>query len=587
MPIDGVVTRNIASELKSTLTGGKIDKVSQPETDEVILSIRNKNENFRLLLSASPNYPRVHLTNTNKRNPINAPMFCMVLRKHIISGKIINIEQFNLDRIIKIYIECYDDLGILSNKILTCEIMGRHSNIILIDEKSNTVVDSIKHITSDMSSFRQIMPGIAYKYPPKQDKINPLEFNCDDLMERISKNTQDLKTEKFIANNIEGISIFASREIINNAGIGSGFSILNLSGEKTDALMDSVKAFIQKIIDKSFEPCIYYDDSHATDFYSFRLRYLGNFKSDSYKSISETIEKFFYNKDKADRIKQKSADILRVVNNNLNRCLKKLSIQKEKLLQCSSKDKWKINADLIMSNLYSIKKGDNNIKALNYFDEKGSFIDIPLDIMLTPVQNAQKYYKIYNKYKNAEKAVKVQEEENLNEIEYFENQLINLQNCTEDDEIEEIRNELVSQGYIKKRKKTASRKRTQSKPLHFVSESGTDIYVGKNNVQNDFLTFKLSNPSDIWMHTKNIPGSHVIIRTSNKAVDQKVIIEAASLAAFYSKAKNSSNVPVDYTERKNVKKPSGAKPGMVIYYTNKTIYITPDDNVISNMKRIE
>lgn len=584
MPIDGVVVRNIVKELNSLLIDGRIDKITQPEVDEINIIIRNNGQNYKLLLSSSPTYPRVHITTLSKQSPINAPMFCMVLRKHISGGRIVRIEQYNLDRIIKIYIEAYDELGSLSNKILVCEIMGRHSNIILVSEGNGVVIDSIKHVTPDISSFRQVLPGITYKYPPFQNKLEPLNFSMSDFENRLESAPSGTKLAKFISNTINGISIFGAREICYNTVLDEDIALSGLSPESKQRLLSSVKVFIDRIAAGDFSPCLYFEGSELYDFYSFDLNYLKHMKLENKQSISDTIEIFYYRKDKSDRIKQRSADILKIVKLNLDRCLKKLSIQNEKLIECQGKDKWKLYGDLITANLYSLKKGDPTARVINYYDENQDYMNIPLDLSLTPPQNAQRYYKKYNKEKTAEEMTKEQKKENLEEIQYLENQLVNIENCTEDEEIEEIRNELISLGYIKKKRKTSSRKIKQSKPMHYVSSDGTDIYVGKNNVQNDYLTTKFAEPGDIWLHTKNIPGSHVIIKSGSPS--DSTLLEAAALSAYYSKAKNSSNVPVDYTDRKNVKKPSGAKPGMVIYYTNRTVYVTPDEEMINKLKQV-
>lgn len=584
MPLDGVVVRNIVYELNGRLINGRIDKITQPEEDEIIMTIRSSGENYKLLLSSSATYPRIHLTGSSKQSPINAPLFCMVLRKHLSGGRIVKIEQYNLDRIVKIFVEGYDELGNLSNKVLIIEIMGRHSNIILVNEGTGSVIDSIKHISPDMSSFRQVLPGLTYKLPPMQDKMEPLSFSTSEFEKRLNQAPDVSKLGKFLSSAINGINIFAAREICYNSGLDEDVSISSLDVNSRAVLVETLKAFTDNIVKGEFLPCLYYDDNMLYDFYSFNLNYLKHLKIEERTSISHAIEEFYFGKDKYDRLKQRSSDILKIVNTNLDRCLKKLSIQEEKLLECKGKDRWKIYGDLIMSNLYSLQKGDSSAKVVNFYDENQELIEIPLDIMLSPSQNAQRYYKKYNKEKTAETMVLEQKKENLSEIEYLENQLVNINNCTEENEIEEIRSELISMGYIKKNRKTASKKVKQSKPLHYLSSDGTHIYVGKNNVQNDFLTTKFAEPQDIWLHTKNIPGSHVIIKRGQEPVSDEALLEGANLAAFYSKARNSSSVPVDYTERKNVKKPSGAKPGMVIYYTNKTVYVTPDEDSIKKLK---
>jgi predicted ribosome quality control (RQC) complex YloA/Tae2 family protein len=587
MPLDGIVVRNIAEELHSLLVNGRIDKISQPEIDEIIIFIRNNGQNYRLLLSSSPNYPRVHLTDTPKENPISPPMFCMVLRKHLLGGRIIQIEQYNLDRILKIHMEAHDELGGLSSKVLYCEIMGRHSNIILVNENSGIVIDSIKHVTPEISSYRLVMPGTAYKYPPMQDKLEPLEFNIKDFERRLYAEASGLKLQNFISRNINGFSVLPAREICFIAGLEADSIVPSLDDEQKLSIIRSTSAFIERVSQAAPLPAIYYLDSDIYDFYSLELKHLGHLEKKNYSSISQAIETFYYNVDSADRVRQKTAGMLKVVNTNLDRCLKKLSIQEQKLLECKGKEKWKLFGDLIMSNLYCINKGDSKAEVLNYFNENGGSVEIPLDTILTPVENAQRYYRKYNKDKIAEVAVLEQKKENLEEINYLESQIVNLNNSTENQEIDEIRNELISLGYVKKRKKTASRKQEQSKPTHYISSEGYDIYVGRNNVQNDYLTTKFAFSEDIWMHTKNIPGSHVIIKSGGRSVSESVLLEAALLAAYYSKAKSSSNVPVDYTERKNVRKPQGAKPGMVIYYTNRTIYVTPDEVKVNNMNIVK
>lgn len=587
MPLDGVVVRNIVNELIALLSGGKIDKISQPEPDEVILTIRNNGQNFKLLLSASPSYPRVHITNTLKQNPIEAPMFCMVMRKHLSGGKIIGFEQYNLDRIIKIYIENYDELGNLSTKIIICEIMGRRSNITLVNQSNFMIIDSIKHLTAEMNSFRQVLPGITYKYPPIQDKLEPLDFNDDEFRRRLISSAEDAKLGKFISGSINGFSSLAAEEICHNAGLDPEIMVHSLSSSAELDLKRSLTRFIECVKTNDFKPSIYMNKSSIYDFYSFKLNCLNSFEIDSIPDISSTIEHFYEVKDKIDRARQKSSDLYKIVNTNLSRCYKKLSIQEEKLMECGNKDKWRSFGDLIMANLYNIKKGDSKALVPDLYDENQPTVEIILDMLLTPVENAQRYYRKYNKEKTAELITVKQREENHEEIDYLEGLQINLENCTENDEIDEIRNELISACYIKKNKKGASRKKSQSSPLHFLSSDGIDIYVGKNNVQNDYLTTRFAEPSDIWLHTKNIPGSHVIIKLNNEQASDNTIFEAASLAAFYSKSRNSSNIPVDYTERKNVKKPSGSKPGMVIYYTNRTIYVTPDKDYISSIKNIK
>lgn len=584
MPLDGIVVRNIVLELNSCLIDGRIDRITQPEKDEVDFTVRNRGKGYRLLLSSSSSYPRVNLTDMQKQSPSTAPMFCMVLRKHLSGGRIVGIEQYSIDRVIKFHIESYDELGTLSVKILICEIMGRHSNIILINEADGRIIDSIRRITPDMSSFRQILPGLQYRYPPSQDKLNPLCFDGKEFFGRLNGSGDTVKLGRFLAGTIDGINIFAAREICYRAGLDEDVPVSSLDNDARKMLSAALNGFTASALECRFAPCIYYHGDDAVDFYCMKLSYLGYLNVKDMPSVSDALEEFYRSRDTHDRLRQKSSDMLKVINSNLNRCCRKLAIQQEKLKECGQKDRWRLYGDLIMSNLYKIRKGDSSADAADYFDGSGKQVEIPLDIALTPVENAQRYYKRYNKEKNAEAATEIQKRENQEEIEYLESQLVNIENCTEPDELNEIRDELVSLSYIKTKRSRKRQKITKSKPLHYISSDGHHIYVGKNNVQNDYLTTRFADPGDIWMHTKKIPGSHVIIKRTENEVTKSAIEEGAMLASYYSKARNSSNVPVDYTERRNVKKPSGAKPGMVVYYTNRTLYVTPDGEFI---KRLE
>lgn len=429
-----------------------------------------------------------------------------------------------------------------------------------------------------------MLPGIKYVYPPAQDKISPLNFDEKCFLTRLDSSPSNIKLGKFIVQSIDGINIFAAREICFNAGLDEDAIPAGLDAVSKNKLISSISGFSGDIAGRKFMPCIYFQDDEPVDFYSLSLHYLKSLSRKTMPSISETVEEFYYSKDRKDKLKQKSSDIRKIISGNLERCYKKLSIQEEKLLECNEKDRWRLFGDLVMANIYNIKKGDSEAKLINFYDENSTTINIPLNITLTPSENAQKFYKVYNKEKSAEKAVLLQKEENTEEIEYLETQLVNIENCTEDIEIDEIRNELTSLGYIRARKKAARAKQKQSKPMHYTSSDGFDIYVGKNNVQNDYLTTKFAEPYDIWLHTKKIPGSHVIIKCDRKKVSDTALFEGASLASYFSKARGSSNVPVDYTEKKNVKKPSGAKPGMVIYYTNRTIFVTADPKMIRDLK---
>ncbi|NLM35403.1 MAG: fibronectin/fibrinogen-binding protein [Clostridiales bacterium] len=577
MALDGIFLHSLCLELKDNILNGKVDKINQPEKDEIIITFRKDNKNIKVLISASSNYPRIHITERSKANPMQPPMFCMLLRKYLIGAKLINIEQRHCDRILCLDFESRDEMGFDSIYTLIVEIMGRHSNITLIRKRDNIVMDSIKHITPNINSYRSIYPGINYKFPPEPNKLNPLDFSEDvniDLDSSVSISDSSILTKIFT-----GVSSLLSKEIVY-------LFQTNSSGNKPDDLKNLLKFaknFFQSINQNSFTYTLYSDSKgNYKDFYCFYLSTMKDYKVTKYDTASKLLDLFYYTKDKQDRLNQKSSDLQKLVINNIDRCKKKSIILKQSLQECKQKDKYKLYGELLTANIYSIKEGDKSVKVYNYYSEKEEYIIIPLKENNTPSENIQYYFKKYNKLKKTEEAALEQLEKNEAELEYLQSVLTNILNCDSYDEIEDVRNELVETGYIKFKKSSGKTKKAQSKPLHFLSSDGIDIYVGKNNIQNDYLTLKFADKKDIWLHTKNIPGSHVIIKNNNNISD-KTLEEAAILAAYYSKAKDSTKVAVDYTEVKNVKKPSGAKPGMVIYTTNKTIYVDPYE---INLKKV-
>lgn len=585
MPFDGSVVSSIVHELNNKLVNGKIDKVYQPEKDELIISVRSYRETYKLLLSASSTYPRVHITEKNKSNPTVPPSFCMLLRKHLLGGRITSVRQPEFERVIEIDIDSADELGYSTHKILIAEIMGRHSNIIFIDKPTRKIIDSVKRVSFEISSVREILPGRVYEYPPSGNKTNPLKASRESFIERIAKIPVSIKAEKYIVNSYNGLSPVMARDICLRASVDGDTDLKQCSSQVIEGLYTSFSKFQDAVLCASFNPNIIYKDGTASDFSCFMLDIYRSCDRQEFSSISEAVERFYYEKDLKDRIKQKSGDIHKIVTNRLERCYKKLEILGGELQDAADSEKYKIFGDLIMSNIYYLKKGQEKARLQNYYSPQGEYIDIPMDIQLSPSANAQRYYKRYNKSKNAINKINIQIEENRQEIMYLETQLDNLDKCTEELEIEEIRNELAEQGYTKSRKAAGGKHVKASKPMVFISSSGLEIYVGKNNVQNDYLTLKLAANRDLWLHTKDIPGSHVIVKTDGKNVDDATLAEAANLAAYYSKGRMSSKVPVDYTLKKNVKKPAGAKPGMVIYENHQTIYITPDEAKVNNIKQ--
>ncbi len=579
MALDGIAISAVVSELKALLIGGRIDKIYQPHKDEILMSVRNNSKVFKILFSANPNQPRINITKLQYNNPITAPLFCMVLRKHISGGRISQISQYGLERIVKIDVDAVNDMGDNVKLSLITEIMSKHSNIILTDQ-NNCVIDSIKRVTHEISSVREILPKKIYVTPPSQNKIDPLEADFNSFYELLIKS--QTKTQQFIYKTYMGISPMSASEIAFNAGVYSESYTENLSKSDIENLYNSFNATMDNIKENSFSPEIICQNDKVIDFYPFCSNQFGSLKKIKFNSMSELLEKFYSEKDNLYHIRQKSHDMRRIVLNNIERCVKKEEIQLKTINDAKHMDTWRLKGELITANIYSVKKGDKKFEAVNYYDDSMPKIDIELDENLSPSENAQIYYNKYNKAKRALAAVEIQKKQNEYEKEYLESVLSCIDLAETEAELDDIKTELVSQGFIKNKTKTNNnKKQKKSKPLHYVSSDGYDIFVGKSNTQNDELTLHTAKNSDIWLHTKNIPGSHVIISTNgNIQVPDNTLLQAAMLAAFYSKAKTGSNVPVDYTPKKFVKKPSGAKPGMVIYEKNNTIYVTPDVSLL-------
>ncbi|EJO5346964.1 NFACT family protein [Clostridium botulinum] len=570
MALDGIFLFSIINEMNTKILNGRVDKVTQPEKDEIVLSIKNNRKTYKLLISSSAVYPKIHFTDIPKKNPMQPPMFCMVLRKYLNSSKIINIRQLDTDRIVLIDFESANEMGFNSIYTLIVEIMGRHSNITLIRKRDNIIMDSIKHVTPEINSVRNLYPSIEYVYPPASLKLNPFNFSLKDFKNYIENNNVKLNKTMF-SNIFTGVATAFSKEIFYRT---ENEKNLEISLENIDEIYVIVKDIFNFINNKDFSFNCYLDKNKVKDFYCINFHSFKNFKSINYEDPSTLVESFYFEKDKSDRLNSKSSDLQKLININIERCKKKIKILEKNLKDSKEKEKFQICGEILTANIYSLKKGMDKVNLLNYYTNE--YIDIKLDPNKNPSDNIQKYFKKYNKLKNTEVAAKDQIKITCDELEYLNSVLTSIKNADNYDDIEDIKKELTETGYIKFKKKN-NKKTKNTKPLHFVSSDGIDIYVGKNNIQNDYLTLKFASNHDIWMHTKNIPGSHVIVKNFQGNIPEKTLEEAASLAAFYSKSKDSTKVPVDYTEVKNVHKPNGAKPGMVIYYTNKTIFIDPKE----------
>lgn len=584
MAFDGITVSAIKAEIEDKILGGRIDKVYQPEKDEIILGIRSMGQAYKLLLTSNASNPKFHFTQTNPSNPMTPPLFCMVMRKHLQSGKIIKIEQPDFDRILNIYVESLNELGDYSVKKLVLEIMGRHSNIILTDE-NNTILDCIKHIGHDTSSVREVLPGREYTLPPSQGKINTLELDNNNFNE-VLENNPSFEIQSVIYKNYTGISPIAASEICYRANVNGSTPVEALTDIQKEIVFNKFAELVEDIKANRFYPeSITNEKGKTIDFSPIEMTQFKGLEIKKYTSISELIESFYANRDFAYRIGQKTQDLRKLITQNIERCIRKKDIQMQTLRSIKNRDELRLKGELLTANIYSIKKGMTTVELPNYYSENQELVAIELDSNKTPSENAQKYYKAYNKAKRTFEALKDQIKSNDEELAYLESVLTSVNNCTDEQDVKEIRRELREEGYVKKVKNQKDKSKKHSVPLHFISQDGFDIYVGKNNIQNDELTLKFARPRDIWMHTKNIPGSHVIIVANGQTIPDTTLNEGAMLSAFYSKAKNSSKVPVDYTEKKNVKKPNGSKPGFVIYETNKTAYITTSEEEIKKIRR--
>ncbi len=577
MALDGVLLYGLSKELENDLHGGRVDKIQQPEKDEIHLTLRNKGSNYRLLLSSSASHPRIHLIDQTKPNPMVPPMFCMVLRKHLSGGRLIRIQQPSMERILELSFEVINEIGDLGEKTLIIEIMGRHSNIILANP-DGTILDAIKHVDSSISRVREILPGKQYVYPPSQGKTNPLEADLFDIENKLQSSDSGKSPANILSKSYTGISIATAEEILHRSEVNNG------------ALSNTFIDFFNNVRNNEFLPCLLMDPSgKPKDILPMAYTMYDRGSLKTYPSFSKALDEFYLVKDKIERIQQRTAHLHRVINNNLERCHKKLSLYIEELEKAKDAELHRLYGELITSNIYQIPDNAESVSLLNYYELDNPMITIALDPTKTPAQNAQSYYKKYNKAKRTEEKQSRLMKETQQEIDYLESINQNLSMCNNENDIMEIREELTQEGYLKdlsKKKKNKGQQTASTKPHHFLSSDGFEIFVGKNNIQNDQLTLKIALPSDLWLHTKTIPGSHVIVKAGGQSVPEATLLEAANLAAYYSKARLSTSVPVDYCPRKNVKKPNGAKPGMVIYEHYKTLYVTPSEEKVLEMKKL-
>lgn len=566
MSFDGLFTRAVAAELTSLLKGGRINKIHQPYKNEIILIIRAGGQNHRLLLSAHPSYARVQVTNETTENPSEPPMFCMLLRKHLEGYFLEDIYQVGLDRIIVLEVKGRNEIGDTTYKQLIIEIMGKHSNIILVDKKKKMIVDSIKHVSFAVNTYRAVMPGFEYILPPRQNKMDPFLADEEDVLRKLDFNSGRL--DKQLVENFSGVSPLFAKEVLFLAGLANRVTV--------------PKTFLQTIarVRNDFQPVLTSGDNKEA-FYLFPLKHLGG-ETKVYPTLGSLLDRFYFGKADRDRVKQQANDLERFIFNEKTKNEKKIEKLNLTLKEAANAEQYKLYGELLTANLYAVKRGMKEITVQNYYDENGGTVTIPLDPQKSPSGNGQWYFTKYQKAKNAAVIVKEQLIKTKEELYYFESLMQQIETASPED-IEEIREELIEEGYLRERQRRGKKKKTTHPKLDgYISSDGTEILVGKNNKQNDYLTNKHALKDEWWFHTKDIPGSHVVIRS--KEPSQQSIMEAAQLAAYFSKARASSSVPVDYTKIRHVKKPAGAKPGYVIYENQQTIFVTPDEETILKLK---
>lgn len=572
MAFDGIVIANLTHDLRQKLEGGKINKIAQPEKDELLITIKNNKETLRLLISASASLPLIYFTENNKPSPLTAPNFCMLLRKHIGTGRIVRVTQPGLERIIIFEIEHLDEMGDLCRKKLIVELMGKHSNIIFCKE-DGTILDSIKHVSAQVSSVREVLPGRPYFIPHTTDKADPLTVTESEFYNLIHNTPAPL--HKALYMKLTGISPIIGTELCHLASIDGDRSANELSETELTHLYRMFSLVIEDVQEERFSPNVIYQNEEPVEFASIPLTCYQSdlYVSRAYPSISLLLESYYAEKNILTRIRQKSVDLRKIVQTALERNYKKYDLQQKQLKDTEKRDKYKIYGELLNAYGYELSGGESELTCLNYYT--GTEVKIPLDAQLNAQENAQKFFAKYNKLKRTFEALSELTEETKREIDHLESISAALDIAVKEEDLVQIKEELMEFGFIKKRPYGSKKPKITSRPYHYLSSDGFHIYVGKNNYQNEEVTFKLANGGDWWFHAKGIPGSHVIVRTEGKELPDRTFEEAGALAAYYSKGRDNEKVEIDYIQRKHVKKAAGGAPGFVIYHTNYSLMAEP------------
>ena len=585
MSFDGSIVAALRSELDNRLKGARISKIAQTEKEELLITLKGMSGQERLLISVNPSLPVIYLTNENKPAPLTAPSFCMLLRKHIQSGKILSVTQPSMERIINIEIEHFNEMGDICRRILTVELMGRHSNIIF--REGDRILDSIRHVSSLVSSVREVLPGRKYFIPFGDDKLDPFKAEKDEFL--LSVCSGSLPLYKSLYTHVTGFSPQLAEEVSYNAGIEGERPAGSLTSNEQGSLYNAFEDIMSKVQEEAFSPCIIYENGNVKEFSAFTLDIYKDCKLEYYSSVSEMLKQYYSSRQAGVSIRQKTSDLRNVIQVILNRDIKKADLQKKQIKDTEKKDKYKTYGELLTAYGYSIEPKSTSFTTTDFYT--GNEVTIPLDPTISAVENGKKFFEKYSKLKRTAESLNSIIEETEAEITHLESILASLDTVKDEADIAEIRREMSESGYIRSkgtgRKGNDKKNRAGSKsaPLHYISKDGFHMYVGKNNYQNEYITFKIADGGDWWFHARKRPGSHVIVKCEGKEVPDSTFEEAASLAAHYSKSDGESKIEVDYVQRKHVKKPGGSRPGFVIYHTNFSMYASGDISSISEAKK--
>ena len=584
MPLDALCLSGVVHELQNALSGAKIDKIYQPGRDEVVLALRAPAGNVKLLLSANPSHPRAHLTQISRENPDKPPMFCMLLRKHLSGARLLELLQPPMERVVDLRLEALDELGDRVERRLVLEAMGRHSNLILLDGEGR-IMDCLRRVDSDMSARRQVLPGLFYRLPPAQEKLDPSSLDRAALESALAAAPEESQADKWLLDTFGGLSPLICRELAFRAGGATDARLHQMGEGGRSRLLDELEGLLRSVQENSFTPVMLEKEGHPSDFTFQPISQYGPAVSCvPFPSFSALLDRFYEQRENQERVRQRGQDLIRSVTNARDRAARKIGLQEQELAATRDRERLRQFGDIITSNLPAMEKGMSRLTAADFYDPECPQIHIPLDPLLTPQQNAAKYYKEYNKAKTAEVVLGEQIEKGRRELEYLDSVLEAIVLAEGERDLAEIRQELTDTGYLRRGAKAAKRMKVAAKPMEFRSTAGLRISVGKNNTQNDLLTAKQAGKGDLWLHTQKIHGSHVILWTEGRTPDAGSIEEAAKLAAWFSQARDGKKVPVDYTPVKYVKKPAGAKPGMVVYTTYQTAYVDPDGELAKRLR---